>query len=119
MPLVENKFADKWYDYALPKDTDKKSYKTIALKGLKGGGNFCLCSLTQGLLSQQDDDLEIDSSIPTTLIYGDKDFTHRKTRFESILKYNKKTNIIKFENCGHFPDLERADHFIQILKDKI
>ena len=44
MPFVEEKFADKWYDYALPKNVDRTDYKKIALKSLRNGGNYCLCS---------------------------------------------------------------------------
>jgi len=121
MPFVENKFANTWYDYALPKDVSKEVYKNIAVKGIKDGANFCLCSLTQGLLSEKGNEkaLVVDSTIPTTLIYGDNDFTHKRTDFRSMLKYNKETDIIKFESCGHFPDLERTGQFLQILKDKI
>lgn len=119
MPFMELKFAESWYNYALPKNEDKTPYSSVAVKGIQDGGKFCLCSLVQGLSQEYNTDLTIDSSIPTTLIYGDKDFTHRPTNFESILEYNKNTDIIKFENCGHFPDLERPKAYLQILKEKI
>ena len=57
--------------------------------------------------------------MPVTLIFGDKDFTHKTTNFASIKKYHKGIDIIRFENCGHFPDLERKEHFIQIVREKI
>lgn len=119
MPFVEKKFASTWYDYALPKDVDRAPYQKIAVEAIQNGGSFCLCSLTQGLATQVNDNLEVDASIPTTLIYGDIDFTHKHTDFESIRAYHKKVDIIRFENCGHFPDLERKEHFMQILEDKI
>jgi len=119
MPFMEKKFANKWYDYALPKGVDRKPYQKIAVEGVKNGGNFCLCSLTQGLANQENKNLEIDPSIPTTLIYGENDFTHKTTNFESIRKYHEKIDIIKFEQCGHFPDLEKQDQFVQIIKEKI
>lgn len=119
MPFVENKFADNWYDYALPKETDRTTYKAIALKGIKEGGAFCLCSLTQGLTADMDSDLRIDSTIPMTLVYGTKDFTHKGTDFESILQYHPKADLIPFEECGHFPDLEQADKFTRLLIQKI
>lgn len=119
MPLVEKKFAKTWYDYALPKTVDRKPYQKIAVQGIKGGGSFCLCSLTQGIASEAGANLDIDVSIPTSLFFGDKDFTHKSTDFESIRQYHKAIDIIRFENCGHFPDLERKDQFLQVIKDKI
>lgn len=119
MPFVEKKFAQTWYDYALPKGVDRKPYQKVALDGLHGGGNFCLCSLTQGLLSQENEQLELDSSVKTTLIHGDIDFTHKGTDFESIKAYSKGAEVITFENCGHFPDLEKKNQFIQVIKDRI
>lgn len=119
MPFVENKFAENWYDYALPKEVDGSAYKSVALKGIKDGGSFCLCSLTQGLTEEMDTDLSIDVSIPLTLVYGTKDFTHKGTNFESILQYHEKADLIAFEQCGHFPDLEQEDKFVKLLKEKI
>lgn len=119
MPFVETKFADKWYDYALPKEIDRSPYKAIALQGIKDGGTYCLCSLTQGISSEMNKDFRIDSTIPMTLVYGTKDFTHKNTNFESILQYHAKADLIAFENCGHFPDLEQSDKFTRLLKEKI
>ena len=119
MPFVETKFAKGWYDYALPKGIDRTPYQTVALEGIKHGGTFCLCSLTQGLSLEMNVDLSIDSKIPLTLVYGTKDFTHKGTDFESILQYHAKADVIPFEGCGHFPDLEQPKQFIQLLKEKI
>ena len=119
MPFVEKKFAKDWYNYALPKGIDRTPYQTVAMKGIKNGGTFCLCSLTQGLFPEMNTDLRIDPAVPMTLIYGTKDFTHKGTNFDSILQYHSKADVIPFNDCGHFPDLEQPDQFIQLLKEKI
>ncbi len=119
MSFVEKKFANAWYNYALPKGIDRKPYQEIAVNGIQQGASFCLCSLTQGLIKHKHKDLSIDPSIPTTLIYGNKDFTHKSTNFESILSYHKKADIVLFENTGHFPDLEQPKRFIKLLREKI
>jgi len=119
MPFVEKKFADKWYDYSLPKETDRKPYKDTALQALNNGASYCLCSLTQGIATENDHNFELDNDLPTTLIHGNKDFTHKQTDFQSITKYHRNVDIISFENCGHFPHLENKQRFIQIIKDKV
>jgi pimeloyl-ACP methyl ester carboxylesterase len=119
MPFVEKKFATKWYDYALPKDVDGTHYKAIALSAIEQGGHFCLCSLSQGMANQEVIDWELDDTMSVTLLYGDKDFTHKPTNFDTIRDYHKGVDIIRFTGCGHFPDLERTEHFIQIVRDKV
>lgn len=119
MPFVEKKFVDKWYDYSLPRETDKQPYKKVALEALNNGATYCLCSLTQGISTQNDHKFMLDNALPTTLIYGSKDFTHKTTDFESIKKYHNKVDIIQFEDCGHFPHLENKNKFIHIIKEKI
>lgn len=114
MPFVEQKFANKWYDYSLPRETDKTPYKKVALEALHNGATYCLCSLTQGISTQNDQKFKLDNALPVTLIYGNKDFTHKQTDFESIKKYHNKVDIIQFENFGHFPHLENQKRFIQM-----
>lgn len=119
MPRVENKFAKKWYDYALPRGIDRSPFQKIALQNLKDGGSFCLCSLSQGLKKELKSDLYVDRALPATLVYGNRDFTHRPTNFESIRQHHSGMDLICFENSGHFPDLEEPDQFLNILREKI
>ena len=119
MPFVEKKFAHKWYNYALPKGVDRAPYQDVAVNVVKQGGCFCLCSLAQGLMANKQADLTIDPSIPTTLVHGLNDFTHKGTRFETIREYQPKTEIISFDQCGHFPDLEKPKLFYQLLTEKL
>ena len=106
-------------DYSLPKETNRKPYKKLALEALHNGATYCLCSLTQGIATQNDKKFMLDHSLPVTLIYGNIDFTHKKTDFESIKKYHSKVDIIQFEDCGHFSHLENKKRFNQIIKEKI
>lgn len=119
MPFVEKKFAHKWYNYALPKEVDRTPYQEVAVNLVKQGGYFCLCSLAQGIMANKHADLSIDPAIPTTLVHGLNDFTHKGTQFDSIREYNPKTDIISFDQCGHFPDLEKPTLFYQLLKEKL
>lgn len=119
MPFMEKKFAHIWYKYALPKGIDRQPYQATALDCIKAGGRFCLCSLSQGLLKTMGTDLSVDPSIPMTMVHGNMDFTHKTTRFESIREYHPKVDIITFDRCGHFPDLEMPNLFLQLLKEKL
>jgi len=113
----EKKFAKVWYKYALPKNTDKLKYQNTALNALKNGGCFCLSSLVQGLEKEINKSLKIEG-IPTSLIWGLKDFTHKATDKKSILQHIPNCEIIEFEDCGHFPELEATEKFVSLINER-
>lgn len=114
----EKKLAKTWYKYALPKETDKSNFIDISLGMLNQGGCFCLSSLVQGLEKERLLKLNV-LDVPSTLIWGTKDYTHRKTNKSSILEHLPKCEIIEFETCGHFPELEDSNRYIGLLKEKL
>lgn len=114
----QKKFAKVWYKYALPKHTDISGYQKSALKSLNNGGCFCLSSLVQGLTKELNASLKV-LETPSTLIWGTKDFTHKKTDNQSILQHLPNCEIIEFENCGHFPELEDTDRYVKLVIEKM
>ncbi len=109
-------FSARWYDTALPPNSEHKSaFVAIANQALKAGGCFCLASLVQGL--KRTDDSEFDEvSVPTLLIYGSRDRSHRHTDFASLREHVPQAEIITFTGCGHFPDLERPQIYATHIK---
>ena len=112
--FLEKKLATKWYNYALPKGFDKSEYQRKAVNTIKNGGCFCLSSLVQGLTKELNNPLG-GIEIPTTLIWGNKDYTHRNTDFNTIKEHISNTNIIEFKGCGHFPDLENTTKYVSLI----
>jgi len=105
--VSEKKLTKIWYKYALPKETDNSTYIKTAISSLENGGCFCLSGLVQGLEKESMSKLNV-LKIPATIIWGTKDYTHRKTDNKSILEHLPNCEIIEFENCGHFPELEES-----------
>jgi pimeloyl-ACP methyl ester carboxylesterase len=116
--FLEKRFASSWYKYALPKGHDVSDYQHKALKALQNGGCFCLSGLVQGLTKDMQSKLEA-LKVPATLIWGTKDFTHQKTDHKSILAHLPNCEIIEFDNCGHFPELENADEYVKLLDERL
>lgn len=113
----EKKIAKLWYKYALPKNTDISQYKNKALHALNNGGCFCLSSLVQGLKKDINTSLK-SLEIPSTLIWGGKDFTHKNTDNRSILDHLPNCEIIEFSNCGHFPELEATNKYEHLINER-
>ncbi len=114
----EKKLATVWYKYALPKETNKSSFVDTSIGNLTNGGCFCLSGLVQGLEKESLSKLNV-LEVPSTLIWGNKDYTHRKTNNKSILEHLPNCEIIEFENCGHFPELEDTHRYIGLLKENL
>lgn len=116
--LLEKTLAKNWYKVALPRETDKTNYQSKALNALKHGGCFCLSGLVQGL-SKDFNVLLKQIAVPSTLIWGNKDFSHKKTDHTSILEHLPNCEIIEFENCGHFPELESTDNYVKLINERL
>ncbi len=116
--FLEKKLAYKWYNYALPKNIDRSGYQQIAVDTIKRGGCFCLSSLVQGLSKELKNPLG-GIEIPTTLVWGNKDYTHRFTDFNSIKEHAPNSNIVEFDNCGHFPELENPTKYVSLINETL
>lgn len=116
--ILIKKLTKTWYKYALPKNTDKLAFEKIALKAIETGGCFCLSSLVQSLKKEQNKKLNV-IDIPATLIWGQKDFTHRKTNNHSILEHLPNCEIIEFLNAGHFPEIENTNRYLEVVNDRL
>jgi hypothetical protein len=77
--ILAKKLVDVRYKYSLPKNHESKhEYSHTAKTSITNGGCFCLSSLVQGLKKDRKSKLNL-IGIPTSLVWGSMDFTHRKT----------------------------------------
>ena len=116
--FTEKKLAKIWYKIALPKSTSKAEYENIALNSFNNGGCFCLSSLVQGLIPELNSSLE-QLKVPSTQIWGKKDYSHRKTDNRSILKHSPNCEIVEFDTCGHFPELESINDYTSLVNERM
>ena len=116
--VSSKKLAQIWYGKALPKDSvQKQEFIKTSHKCLDHNGCFCLSSLVQGLLTEKNTALIL-TDVSATLVWGAKDFSHRKTDRNTIKNHIKNCEIIEFGNCGHFPELEETNNFVQLIKER-
>lgn len=116
--LVKKKIIKTWYKYSLPRENEDETYAKLAIESINKGGCFCLSSLVQGL--KKDSQIELDiNTVPVTLVWGAKDFTHRKTDKNSIREHIKECEVIEFANCGHFPELEDTKKMVKLMNERI
>jgi pimeloyl-ACP methyl ester carboxylesterase len=116
--FLEKKMAKSWYKYALPKGKDITDYQNKALISLNKGGCFCLSGLVQGLSKDVNSILQV-LEVPSTMIWGTKDFTHKKTDNKSIQEHLPNCEIIEFDTCGHFPELENTNSYVKLVNERL
>ena len=115
--LVRKKAAHSWYRKALPEATRPQLFQKIALEALSGGGCFCLAGVVQGLTRESAAALTR-VTVPCTMIWGAKDLSHKETDPESLLELVPHADVVHFQDCGHFPDIEQPTRFAAILVER-
>lgn len=115
---LRRKAAGGWYNMALPKATDRTPWQQTALQALADGACFCLAGVVQGLRGEKVDALA-GSAVPCTMIWGSLDHSHRQTDPHSLLSCAPNAEIVRFEDCGHFPDIEQAARYADILLARV
>ena len=116
--IFRKHFACVWYPLALPRSTDPKPFQKKSHKALSAGSCFCLASVVQGLCREQEISLK-NITTPCTMIWGEKDRSHKGTDPNSLLALVPKAEIVRFSDCGHFPDIEQPERFAAILMDRV
>ena len=108
--------ATRWFSRALPRDSERKGdFVAQARQALRAGGCFCLASVVQGLLQTREDDIH-GVKCPTLAVHGDSDFSHKHTDFRSITDHIPQAQVIAFQGCGHFPNLERRSEYVDLVQ---
>jgi pimeloyl-ACP methyl ester carboxylesterase len=56
-----------------------------------------------------------DIKVPCTLVWGTQDRSHRPEASGSLATYLPHASKLEFEDCGHFPVVEQAARFAQLV----
>jgi len=113
--LASKQLTSKWYGQALPKGSPhKEAFLELSLSALQTGGCFCLASIAQGMVNVGYNALK-GIEIPTTMVWGNKDWSHKNTKFDSFRDHVPHCEIHEFDGCGHFPNLEQPKAFASLL----
>lgn len=112
--VFRQKMATAWYRIALPKTTPAAPFNSVARQALRCGGCFSLAGVVQGLLREPAGAARL-QGVPCTVLWGTQDRSHRFTSPTAILDDVPHARIIVLSDCGHFPDLESPQRFVQAV----
>lgn len=116
--LARKKAAHGWYKIALPRTTSPALFQQKAGDALSGGACFCLAGVVQGLARETVDGLR-GVTTPCTMIWGTLDHSHKFTDPLSLHALVPHAEIVRFEDCGHFPDIEQPARYAALLIERV
>jgi pimeloyl-ACP methyl ester carboxylesterase len=116
--LSRKKAAHGWYKIALPRTTSPTLFQQKAGDALSGGACFCLASVVQGLARETVDGLR-GVTTPCTMIWGTLDHSHKHTDPHSLHTLVPHAEIVRFEDCGHFPDIDQPGRYAAMLVERV
>jgi pimeloyl-ACP methyl ester carboxylesterase len=108
MWAAPSQVAERWFRFAVP----GRGFADASRAVYHQGGAFCLAALMQSLRGISAGEIGI-PGVPTTIVWGDADRTHRKTDKESSRLWN--AEVVHFPDATHCPDLEQPDAFAALL----
>jgi pimeloyl-ACP methyl ester carboxylesterase len=112
--LIRSKIEAPWYRIALPRTTDAHPFQTITRNATTRGSCYCLSGIVQGLMGEPHDALA-SISVPCTMVWGTQDRSHKPTDPRSLLAHVPHAEIIQFDDCGHFPELEQPERYAKLM----
>ena len=112
--FTRKRTAHGWYGAALPKSTEREPFRALARHALQCGACFSLAGIVQGLGRETDDAIG-GVTAPCTLVWGPQDRSHLPTPAASLQVCVPQAELVLFDDCGHFPDLEQPQRYAKLL----
>ena len=111
MALRRRSIAAGWYRASTSDKRFREPFIAAANEAFSHGACFCLASMMQGL-ERSEPPPSVRMPVPTAIIWGPKDRTHR----QSVPEHSTPgAEVVRFNDCGHCPELEDPARFTKWL----
>jgi pimeloyl-ACP methyl ester carboxylesterase len=115
LQLLKRKRVSQWFDAAVGKKERLSEFVETTDRALEHGACFCLASAFQHYLTDSAPALATISQ-PTLIVWGEADRSHRRTDKSSSKLYCQNAEELRFQDAGHFPELEEPEMFSKAVK---
>lgn len=113
---TRRRIADGWFKVALARREARAPFQKTADDALAAGACYCFAGVVQGMAREPDHPPALaELRLPVTLVWGARDRSHRATDPASIRSLLPQAEIVVFEDCGHFPELEDPSRYAALL----
>lgn len=114
LKLLKRKRTTNWLDAALGNPTLLDQFNTLAQQAYQHGATFNLASGFQKFLINASP-LPKNLSQATLFVWGDSDQSHCNSCKKSSQLMLPGADVFHIPDAGHFPELEKTDHFLDRL----
>ncbi|NBB81477.1 MAG: alpha/beta fold hydrolase [Verrucomicrobia bacterium] len=108
-----NRLSRFWLKYATARSFDPTDLVHTTVGAQKKGAAFPLATMLQRWRKGPVDGA---LDLPTLAIWGLQDRSHRNTGPECTLKHAPEAQIVSFQQCGHFTELEQPEAFSEVAR---
>jgi len=113
--VAAGRIAQYWINHAIGRQELAPEFVSKARSGLRAGCGWTLTSVMQAFV-RPPYPVFGPVELPSLLIWGERDRSHRQSDPRSALKYLPQGRFIAFERAGHFPELEEPERFADVLR---
>jgi len=106
-----NRLARFWLKYATGRGYDADELVHTTIEAQTNDAAFPLATMLQRWHKGPADG---DLALPTLAIWGRQDRSHRDTDPECTLKHAPAAQVVSFDQCGHFTELEQPEAFTKV-----
>lgn len=116
--VSRQRFPPLWFTVTVGERADRTRFAATARAALDGGACYCFASFVQAMLRQPPDEtlLVAPEALPVAVVWGARDRTHRSSDPAAVTRYCPQATLHRFENAGHYPELEYPDAFCALLR---
>ena len=114
--MGKNRYVERSHKAVIYDRSLYSSFRSITAEAESHGQCYCNASGMQGYFAGPTPDFGTINA-PTLVLWGDADPTHRNTnRASKPAKFAKEIEV-RWPDAGHYPELEKAQPFVTVLRD--
>lgn len=103
-----------WFSLSVGDRTRLPWITEVAARRLRDGARWSLASAFQRYLV--DDAAPAPVEQPVIALWGERDRSHKGTDFESSRALGSRVQVVRWDDVGHFPELEAPERFTELLQ---
>lgn len=103
-----------WFKLSVGAEGCLEPMTELAAQRLREGARWPLASAFQNFLVEGAAPPVVEQ--PVIALWGERDRSHRGTARESSLRLGRRTELVRWDNVGHFPELEAPERFVELLR---
>ena len=116
--LGARRVAHQWYDAALPPAHPRQHFSAPALAALEHGAALGLASLANAWFDVGPPALAAVTQ-PALAFWGGADRSHKKSRAASVTDFVPQARLVRWDDCGHFPELEQPRRWSELVLQQL